>query len=125
MTTTAARGRTDAGWYLVGQLCLVFAAVLWGPFGARDAGDVSDVLPALHPALFETPATVAHDRVQEGDRAGTHHLAHALALALALPGGLRRPRRRSATPAWPTDTVAPLRPAFRRHGGSRAPPSPR
>jgi hypothetical protein len=114
--------RTDAGWYLVAQLFLVFAAVAWGPLGAREAGDVSDVLPALRPAIMETRTTAVREQVADGDRAGAVLLAVAIVAAVCVI----RARRLSSTTPRARASVLSRRAPIRGPGGCRAPPpSPR
>lgn len=53
-TATGRRRRVEVAVHIV----LLVAAVFWLPFGTRDAGGVSNVLPALHP-LPPVPAAEA------------------------------------------------------------------
>ena len=49
------RSTTERGWRLAGLLVLFVIACFWMPLGARDAGGVSSVIPALHASTLAQP----------------------------------------------------------------------
>jgi hypothetical protein len=122
-TPAPASRRTDGGLFLVAQLALVFAALLWMPFGVRDATGVSNVLPALRPAPAETPRTAEWDQVVAE---AAHRPAPArplLAVAVLVVAGLVlvTARRPPATHGRPRPSLGP-RPVCSGRLGGRAPP---
>ncbi|QYG91187.1 hypothetical protein HC251_01200 [Iamia sp. SCSIO 61187] len=114
--------RTDGGLYLVAQLALVFAALLWMPFGVRDATGVSNVLPALRPAPAETPRTAEWDQVTAEAVRRPAPGRPAVVVAVLVAGMvLVAARRRSVGHGRPRPSLGP-RPVRAGRIGSRAPP---
>jgi hypothetical protein len=82
------RSTAERGWRLAGLLVLFVIACFWMPLGARDAGGVSSVIPALRPSTLAQPHRPAVHANAQAESAHRPVPPRSRVLLLAVVAGL-------------------------------------